>query len=124
MGMTVKRAFVVALACTCVALGYFAATALAFTNNYCGVLIAQNVWCGDGSNHTYHYNQAQYTGGGTVTVCERLLVADTTTVRGTPQCGSNFVAHEYGATSNLYEAEVRHINSGGASHTIYGQAIA
>jgi hypothetical protein len=114
----------VAVICACAALGYFAATAFAFTNDYCGVLISQNTWCGDGSNHTYHYNQAQYTGGGNVTVCERMLYADTSTQRTAPQCATNFIGHEYGATSTLFEAEVRHINSGGASHTIYGRAIA
>ena len=102
----------------------FAGSAHAFANSYCGVLIYESTWCGDGSNHTYNYNRAQYTGFGDVYVCERLLIADTSSERMAPSCGYNYVARNYGAYPWLTEAEVGHFYSGGARHTIYGYATA
>jgi hypothetical protein len=101
------------------------ATAGAFTNDYCGVLINSGTWCGDGSNHTYDSNRATYTGAGSVYVCERLLYADTSLVRPGGLCSpSSQIYHYYGANgSTNYEAEVSH-SSGTARHTIYGQAVA
>lgn len=102
------------------------ATSHAFTNSYCGALINEGTWCGDGSDHTYDYNRASYTGGGSVWVCERLLYANTSSVRsGGPSCAYNYAARNYGSTvSTLFEAEVTHLYSGGARHTIYGYATA
>jgi hypothetical protein len=98
--------------------------AQAFTNGYCGVLIYAGSWCGDGSNHSYYYNRASYGGSGSVTVCERLLIADTSIQRLSPLCAINYVARNYGTSGCCYEAEVTHINSGGARHTISGLAEA
>lgn len=101
-----------------------AQVASAYTNGYCGVLINGGSWCGDGSNHSYYYNRAEYRGSGSVTVCQRLLIADTSIQRMSPTCGTNYHAYNYGASGCCYEAEVTHINSGGARHTIYGLAQA
>jgi hypothetical protein len=98
--------------------------AQAFTNGYCGVLINAGSWCGDGSNHSYYYNRASYGGTGSVTVCERLLIADTSYQRLSPFCAINYAARNYGSSGCCYEAEVTHINSGGARHTISGLAEA
>lgn len=109
------------------ALGLFllgAAVASAFTNTYCGVLINQGSWCGDGSDHSYYWNRATYPGSGTVTVCERMLIEDTSTVRQSAACGDNYVARDYGTSGCCYEAEVTHRYSGGARHTVTGQAKA
>ena len=114
-----------ALAAACAASFATAATvAEAFTNGYCGVLINQGSWCGDGSDHSYYYNRAAYNGGGSVTVCERMLIANTSTQRLSPGCGVNYYARDYGPSGCCYEAEVTHINSGGARHTISGLAQA
>jgi hypothetical protein len=102
--------------------GLVAAPAGAFDNNYCGVLIYELHWCGDGSDHTYSYNQASYNGGGSVYVCERLLWSSSLTERLPMSCSYSLVQRNYGATSSLSEAEVTHANSGGAQHTIYGYA--
>lgn len=102
----------------------FAGSAHAFANSYCGVLIYEGTWCGDGSNHSYNFNRAQYTGGGSVWVCERLLIADTSSEVAGPSCAYNYAARSYGAYPWLTEAEVTHYYSGGARHTIYGYATA
>ena len=101
-----------------------ATSASAFTNPYCGVLIAENTWCGDGSNHSYNYNRASYTGAGNVWVCERLLIADTTTERETPFCAYNYIEKTFGTFGFLTEAEVQHNTGTSANHTIYGYATA
>jgi hypothetical protein len=114
-----------ALVAACACLGLLAlstASASAFTNSYCGVLISAGTWCGDGSNHSYNYNSATYNGAGDVWVCERLLIADTSSERESPQCAYGFVERTFGAYPYLTEAEVRH--STGANHTIYGYATA
>jgi hypothetical protein len=98
--------------------------ASAFSNTYCGVLINEGTWCGDGSNHSYTFNSATYSGGGSVFVCERLLIADTSTQRRGPSCGYTYVASTYGPYGWLTEAEVTHLYSGGARHTITGYAVA
>jgi hypothetical protein len=116
-----------AVAAACALLGilaFGAASAPAFTNSYCGVLVSQGTWCGDGSNHSYNYNRGTYTGAGNVWVCERLLIADTATQREAPQCAYNYVDQSFGAYPWLTEAEVMHNTGGGASHTIYGYATA
>lgn len=95
-----------------------------WANSYCGVLIHVNSWCGDGSNHSYDTNRGTYEGGGTVLVCQRLLKADTTTVRTGSSCSYGYVFQNYGLTSTLWEAEVTQSNSNGARHTIYGYAVA
>jgi hypothetical protein len=116
-----------AIAAVCAVLGTCAlgaTNASAFTNSYCGVLIGENSWCGDGSNHSYNYNRASYTGAGNVWVCERLLVADTTTERESPICGYNYAEKAFGAFGLLTEAEVLHNTGTSANHTIYGYATA
>jgi hypothetical protein len=117
-----------ALAAICALLGVLTlgtSGAQAFTNNYCGALIAEGTWCGDGSNHSYNYNQATYTGAGNVWVCERLLIADTTTQREAPQCGFNYIDRTFSSGyPYLTEAEVTHNTGTGANHTIYGYATA
>jgi hypothetical protein len=111
-----------ALAAACALLGLTAllpTTASALTtNNYCGVLISAGSWCGDGSNHFYNYNNASYTGGGSVWVCERLMIADSTTQREAPICSYNLAYSPYGSYVFATEAEVSHWT--GANHTIYG----
>ena len=101
-----------------------AASAAGFSNSYCGVLLNQGSWCGDGSNHSYNFNQAEYRGSGSVWVCERLLIADTSTQRSAPTCAYNYAARSYSAYAWLTEAEATHLNSTGARHTIYGYATA
>jgi hypothetical protein len=116
-----------AVAAACAVLGVLAlgaSGASAFTNSYCGALIAEGAWCGDGSNHSYNYNQATYTGAGNVWVCERLLIADTSTQRESPFCSYNYVDRAFGAYPYLTEAEVMHNTGTGANHTIYGYATA
>jgi hypothetical protein len=117
------RAALVA-ACACLGLAALStASASAFTNSYCGVLIASGTWCGDGSNHSYNYNSASYNGAGDVWVCERVLIADTSSERESPQCAYTFVERTFPTGYPwLTEAEVRH--STGANHTIYGYATA
>jgi hypothetical protein len=101
------------------------ASANAWSNTYCGVLLNSGTWCGDGSNHTYDSNEASYTGTGNVWVCERLLYADSSSVRGTPYCAYNYAPHNYGSTTaTLFEAEVRHVTDSGARHTVWGYATA
>ncbi|HMJ37638.1 MAG TPA: hypothetical protein VK501_27275 [Baekduia sp.] len=116
------RAAVVA-ACAClglVALG--TASASAYTNSYCGVLKTAYSWCGDGSNHSYNYNSATYAGAGDVWLCERLLIADSTTQRATPSCAYNAVDESFASFPQLTEAEIQHQT--GSQHTIYGYATA
>jgi hypothetical protein len=103
-------------------LGVAAASASGFTNNYCGVLISSGAWCGDLSNHSYDYNKASYTGGGLVWVCQRLVIADTSTERGS-SCAYTYTEYFYAPYPYLTEASVTHY-SGAARHTIYGLAIA
>lgn len=110
-----------ALAVACALLGFLGllpATASATNNSYCGVLIAAGSWCGDGSNHFYVFNSASYTGGGSVWVCERLLIADSTTQRTAPGCSYTYVSAGFGPYGFATEAEVSHWT--GANHTIYG----
>jgi hypothetical protein len=110
-----------ALAVACALLGVLAllpTTASATDNSYCGVLIANGSWCGDGSNHFYVFNSASYTGGGSVWVCERLLIADSTTQRENPLCAYNYASAGFGPYGTATEAEVSHWT--GANHTIYG----
>jgi hypothetical protein len=112
-----------ALAAACACLGLFGllpATASATDVGYCGVLIANGSWCGDYSNHSYVFNSASYTGGGSVWVCERLLIADTSTQRDNPVCSYTYASASFGAYIYLTEAEVSHWT--GANHTIYGAA--
>jgi hypothetical protein len=118
-----SRRLAAAVAVTTLTTLAFAGSAHAFANSYCGALIYPGTWCGDGSNHTYDYNRAQYTGDGSVYVCERLLIADTASERTPPSCGYNYVARLYGPYPWLTEAEVTHLFSGGR-HTIYGYATA
>jgi hypothetical protein len=100
-----------------------ASSASAFSNTYCARLIDEFNWCGDSSNHTYTYNSATYSGGGSVWVCERLLYADTPTPRMSKSCGFNFAERDYGSTTSLWEAEVDHETGTGARHTITGYAF-
>jgi hypothetical protein len=100
------------------ALGFGSASAY----SYCGSLIANGVWCGDPTNRAYNYNSASYTGAGSVWVCERLVIADTTTQRESPFCGYNFVERSFGPYAYLTEPQVQHQT--GANHTIYGYATA
>lgn len=116
-----------AVAVACALLGVLALGATgasAFTNSYCGVLIAENSWCGDGSNHSYNYNRASYTGAGNVWVCEHLLIADTSTERQSPLCAYNYIDQSFGSYPWLTEAEVVHATGTGANHTIYGYGTA
>jgi hypothetical protein len=106
------------------ALALFPSSSFGYSNAYCGALINQGSWCGDGSNHSYDYNRAEYRGAGDVWVCERLLIADTRTERAGPTCGYDYQAHGYPAYVWLTEAEVTHLYSGGARHTIYGYGVA
>ena len=113
-----------ALACALAGLAVAAGDAHAWETWYCGALLNSGSWCGNGSNHTYDYNKASYTGSGSVWVCARLLYADTTAQRES-DCGWN-VAENTEQSANgsyLYEAEVKH-ESGAARHTIYGYAWA
>lgn len=101
----------VALASACFLLGSVAASAL--TNDYCGgVQIDEYKWCDDGSKRAYYYNRAQHSGGANVTVCERMLIANTTVVRQPAACGSDYVARDYGLSGCCYEPQVSHRNSG------------
>lgn len=110
-----------ALAAACALLGLLGllpATASATNNAYCGVLISAGTWCGDGSNHFYVFNSAGYSGGGSVWVCERLLIADSTIQRENPACSYTYTAASFGPYGFATEAEVSHWT--GANHTIYG----
>jgi hypothetical protein len=112
-----------ALAVACAFLGLFGllpAAASATTNNYCGVLIANGTPCGDFTNHFYTFNSASYTGAGSVWVCERLLVADTTTLRASPVCSYTYASATFPVYATASEAEVAHYT--GTNHTIYGSA--
>jgi hypothetical protein len=114
-----------ALAAACACLGLCAlgaSSASAFTNSYCGSLIAAFSWCGDGTNHSYNFNSATYTGGGDVWVCERLMIANSTDEREGPICGYDAVDQTFGAYPFLTYAQVQHQT--GANHTIYGYATA
>jgi hypothetical protein len=117
-----------ALAAACAILGslVFGATASqAFTNPYCGVLIAEGTWCDDGSSHSYYYNQASYNGAGNVWVCERLLVTSTGNQRDIPGCGYNYYDQTFSAGYPfLTIAQVMHNTGTGANHTINGYAVA
>jgi hypothetical protein len=118
-----RAAFVAALA-VLATMAWGAPGAAAFTNSYCGVLINEGTWCGDGSNHSYNYNRATYTGAGNVWVCERLLYADTTTQVESPVCAYNLADRSFTPGAFLTEAEVTHNTGTGAQHTIYGYATA
>jgi hypothetical protein len=110
-----------ALAAACALLGLLGllpTTASATNISYCGALISAGSWCGDGSNRFYTYNSASYTGGGSVWVCERLLIADSSTQRANPVCAYNFAASSFAPYGSATEAEVTHYT--GANHTIYG----
>jgi hypothetical protein len=117
-----QRAAVVA---ACASLGLIVlgtASASAYTNSYCGVLKSAYSWCGDGSNHSYNFNSATYAGAGDVWVCERLLIADSTTPRESPWCGYNSIDRSFASFPQLTEAEIQHQT--GSQHTIYGYATA
>jgi hypothetical protein len=120
-----KRRASAAIVAACAATAFTPAAAQAWTNSYCGVLISSGSWCGDGSDHTYDDNKAIYNGAGSVYVCERLLYANTSTMRGSGQCSPYSVIYQYYGvtTSTNFEAEVTHY-SGSARHTITGVAVA
>jgi hypothetical protein len=120
MDRLVHRAALAAACALLGLLGLLSTTASAATNNYCGVLIGAGSWCGDGSDHFYVFNSASYTGGGSVWVCERLLVYNSSTQRDNPVCSYNYASASWGGFSTPSEAEVTH--STGANHTIYGSA--
>jgi hypothetical protein len=112
-----------ALVAACTAFGLLslgAAGASATNISYCGVLIAEGSWCGDGSNHDYTYNRATYSGAGSVWVCERLLIADSPTQRENPVCAYNYADRTFGSYPWLTEAEVSHNTGTAANHTISG----
>jgi hypothetical protein len=112
-----------ALAAACALLGLLGllpTTASATNLSYCGALIGAGGWCGDGSNRFYTYNSASYTGGGSVWVCELLMIADSGTQRANPVCAYNFAAATFGPYGSATEAYVTHYT--GANHTIYGLA--
>jgi hypothetical protein len=116
-----------AVVVACASLGLLAlgfGSASAFTNSYCGQLIPQNQWCGDGSLHSYDYNSAAYSGAGSVWVCERLVLSDGVTERERPTCGYTSASSTFGPYGFLTQAQVMHNTGGGASHTIYGYATA
>jgi hypothetical protein len=100
------------------ALGVLPGAANATDNAYCGVLINNGTWCGDGTDHAYTTNSATYSGGGMVWVCERLLIANTSTQREGPGCGYNYVSQSFASYVWLTEAEVAHYT--GTQHTIGG----
>lgn len=115
--------YLVAVGAALTALWVLPGVASAFDDSYCGALIDEDYWCGDGSRHTFDYNRAEYNGTGNVWVCERLLYDGTSTVRaGGPSCGYNYQTRSYGPTTSLFNAQVTHYYSGGARHTIYGFA--
>src|SRR3954447_2777078 len=118
MDRLVHRAAIAAACALTGLLGALPGTAGATDNNYCGVLISNGTWCGDGSDHAYTSNAASYSGGGSVYVCERLLIANTSTEREPPVCAFNSVSQTFGSYLWLTEAEVTH--GTGANHTIYG----
>lgn len=110
-----------ALAVACAFLGIAAlvpATASATDVGYCGVLIANGSWCGDGANRNYVFNSAGYSGGGAVWVCERLMIADTSTQRDNPACSYTYASASFAPFLYQTEAYVSHWT--GANHTIYG----
>jgi hypothetical protein len=124
MDSIARRAAVVV---ACASLGLLAlgfGNASAFENEYCGTLIPQNQWCGDGTLHYYNYNLAAYSGGGSVWVCERLVLADGTTQRSTPVCAYNSASSTFGPYGFTTKAQVMHNTGGTASHTIDGYATA
>ena len=112
----------VALVCALIGVAANAGEAHAWENWYCGVLLNSGSWCGDGSNHSYDFNRGDYYGSGSTWVCARFLYADTSTVRGTPGCNTNYGIINIGANTTLLEAEVKH-QDGTARHTIHGYAF-
>ena len=110
------------VACALIAGAFSAAEAHGYTNYYCGVLLNSGSWCGDGSNHTYDSNRAEYSGAGLVDVCARLLYADSIN-QYKRECGVNSIWVYNGTnTTTLLEAEIKH-ESGTARHTLYGTGI-
>jgi hypothetical protein len=118
MDRLVHRAAIAAACALTGVLGAFPGTAAATDNNYCGVLINNGTWCGDGSDHAYVTNTAAYPGVGNVYVCERLLIANTSTQREAPVCAYNYVSQSFGSYLWLTEAEVAHFT--GSQHTVNG----
>lgn len=113
-----------ATAAACALLGLLVvlpSTAGATNNSYCGVLISNGTWCGDGSDHFYTSNSATYPGSGNVWVCERLLIANTSTQREDPVCTYNYVSQSFGAYGWATEAEVAHFT--GVNHTVNGLGV-
>ena len=111
-----------ALTAACAFLGLLAllpGSATAATTNYCGVLIANGSWCGDPTDRFYTFNSASYTGAGSVWVCERVVFANTSTVRDTPLCAYTYASASF-SYATASEVEVAHFT--GSNHTIYGQA--
>jgi hypothetical protein len=98
--------------------GLLPATASATNNSYCGVLVSAGSWCGDGSDRYYVFNSVSYTGGGSVWVCERLLVYNSATQRDNPVCSYTYASASWPGFPTPSEAEVSHWT--GANHTIYG----
>ena len=98
-------------------------SASAATYDYCGYLVAVDVWCTDNVRHTYDYNSASYTGGGLVYVNERFRY-DSNNNTYSQVNGYTFVSGDIGANaSTLFKVDVRHQYST-TNHTIYGYAIA
>jgi len=113
-----------ALAAACAllgVLGVFPGAAAATNNSYCGVLISNGTWCGDGTDHFYTSNSATYPGTGDVWVCERLLIANTSTQRESPVCAYNYVSQTFSPYVWQTEAEVTHYT--GVNHTVNGLGV-
>ena len=121
MDRLVHRAARIAAVATFGLLVALPGSASATTNNYCGVLISYGTWCGDGSDHNYVSNAASYPGAGSVWVCERLLIANTSTEREGPGCAYNYVSQSFGTYLWYTEAEVAHFT--GSNHTVNGSAV-
>lgn len=120
MDRLVHRAALAAACALLAALAVLPGIASATDNSYCGVLINNGTWCGDGSDHSYTTNSATYPGAGNVWVCERLLIANTSTQREDPVCAYNYVSQSFGSYIWLTEAEVAHFT--GSQHTVNGLA--
>jgi hypothetical protein len=96
--------------------------AYAFSDHYCGVVISSGSWCGRNDlDYPYTWNRASYPGSGSVTVCQRLLYANTRTVRPGSTCATNYSGTSYSSGAGKFEAEVTHF-SGSTNHTVNGYA--
>jgi hypothetical protein len=121
MDRLVHRAARAAAAAIAVLLGALSGTASATNNAYCGVLVSNGTWCGDGTAHYYVSNAASYPGTGNVWVCERLLLAGSSTQREPPACAYNYVSQGFGPYGFTTAAEVAHFT--GVNHTVNGLAV-